>query len=174
MLVLLGELMLSLMPIPFLVLAIAAYRLDGREVSEPGQKVVRAMQLGPTIYPLIFAGVAGRCIRNLAQRKAEIGTTIEVLEKLVGSQSLVSTVSSAFALRSFNALSIYLLLLWSLSPLGGQSSLRLLSETNTAIFDNSVAYCASPDSATFMDGTFDMLSLINISKVDYTSERSCI
>lgn len=67
-----------------------------------------------------------------------------MLEKLLGSQSLVSAIGTAFTLRSANLLSIALLLLWALSPLGGQSSLRLLHETNTTISETGTIYFSDP------------------------------
>lgn len=36
------------------------------------------MSVGPTIYPLVFAAIGGRCLRNLAVALAERGTTISV------------------------------------------------------------------------------------------------
>lgn len=38
------------------------------------------MSLGPTIYPLAFAAIGSRCLRNIAVRLAEHGTTILVCE----------------------------------------------------------------------------------------------
>ncbi|KAF1933564.1 uncharacterized protein M421DRAFT_200147 [Didymella exigua CBS 183.55] len=98
------------------------------------------MNLGPTIYPLAFAAIGSRCLRNVAIYLAERGTTLATLEKLLGSQSLVSAISTAFTLRSASLTSIGLLLLWALSPLGGQSSLRLLHEGNTTISEAGTIY----------------------------------
>lgn len=54
--------------------------------------------------------------------------------------------TSAVALRSASLLSICLLLLWVLSPIGGQSSLRLLYETNSTIIGQNLVYYSAPDS----------------------------
>lgn len=67
-------------------------------------------------------------------------TCEQTLEKLLGSQSLVSAIGTACSLRSANLISIGLLLLWALSPLGGQSSLRLLHETNSTALENGTVY----------------------------------
>lgn len=64
---------------------------------------------------------------------------------MVRSQSLVGTVGHAFALRSFNFLTIMLLLLWALSPLGGQSALRLVHETNSTLLSNRNVFYADLD-----------------------------
>ncbi|KAF3035919.1 hypothetical protein E8E12_003941 [Didymella heteroderae] len=121
-------------------LAISAWRLDGKELSDTGRMVERAMNLGPTIYPLAFAAIGSRCLRSVAIHLAERGTTIATLEKLLGSQSLVSAISTACTLRSASLTSIGLLLLWILSPLGGQSSLRLLREGNSTVIEAGTVY----------------------------------
>lgn len=97
-LMLLGDLCLVLLPLPFIgtvplhgspqtsaakltekiVLAIAAWNLNGHEFSGQGRLVLRAMQLGPTLYPLLFAGVGGRCLKNIGRKRAEVGTRLEV------------------------------------------------------------------------------------------------
>lgn len=51
----------------------------------------------------------------------------QTIERLVGCQSLFSTFERQFAFRRFDLLGVSLLAAWMLSPLGGQSSLRLLS-----------------------------------------------
>lgn len=125
------------------------------------------MTLGPTIYPLLFAALGGRSSRGFALWLAENGTTIEVgcaergqpkhmadvceqvLEKLLGSQSVVSAVYTAFVLRSANVLSLSLLVLWAFSPLGGQSSLRLMYETNSTIHSSATIYYAAPGASFF-------------------------
>lgn len=50
---------------------------------------------------------------------------------MIGSQSLVATVGHAITLHSLNFLTLGLLVLWALSPLGGQSALRLVHHTNS-------------------------------------------
>ncbi|KAH7390505.1 hypothetical protein BKA66DRAFT_547961 [Pyrenochaeta sp. MPI-SDFR-AT-0127] len=111
-----GDCVLVALPISFLVLAIAAYRLDQKPISEYGKMVQSAMMLGPTIYPLLFAALGGRSLRGIAVWRVECGTTIEVLEKLI-----------------------------ALSPLGGQSTLRLLRETNSTALSPSTVYYAAPE-----------------------------
>ena len=62
----------------FLILAILAKDLDGREISGYGQNVNEWTLLSPTIFPLVFAAVAGRSLRNLARYRLERGCTIKV------------------------------------------------------------------------------------------------
>ncbi|KAJ8106309.1 hypothetical protein OPT61_g9621 [Boeremia exigua] len=157
---LVGDALLILLPVAFLVLAITAWRLNGEPLSKTGQTVQRVMSVGPTIYPLAFAAIGGRCLRAIAIRLAERGTTISMLEKLLGSQSVVSAVGTAFTLRSLNLTTIALLFLWALSPLGGQSSLRLLQEANKTITETGTVYYSDPAATTELDEAFSWFSLI--------------
>lgn len=50
----------------------------------------------------------------------------QLLEQLIGSQNLLGAVKTAFMLRQIGLTSSAIILLWGLSPLGGQSSLRVL------------------------------------------------
>jgi hypothetical protein len=49
------------------------------------------------------------------------------LEQLIGSQSFFASIERQFGLRRINLLGLAIITAWVLSPLGGQSSLRLLS-----------------------------------------------
>ena len=63
-------------------------------------------------------------------------TSSQFLEHMIGSQSLVATVGHAITLHSLDVLTVALLAFWALSPLGGQSVLRLLHETNSTVTEN--------------------------------------
>lgn len=63
------------------------------------------------------------------------------MERLVGSQSVYSAIERQIGLRSLDKLGIFLILIWLLSPLGGQASLRILStEPRTVIFNSTAQY----------------------------------
>jgi hypothetical protein len=49
------------------------------------------------------------------------------LEQLIGSQSFFASIERQFGLRRINLVGLAIITAWALSPLGGQSSLRLLS-----------------------------------------------
>ncbi len=66
----------------------------------------------------------------------------------MGSQSVVSTVGHAITLHSLGALPFLLLVLWALSPLGGQSALRLIYETNHTMSETRPVFYANMDSTT--------------------------
>lgn len=140
-----ADFLMLLMPIAFIALAAMAHRLDGKQLSEYGRHVEQIILLGPTLFPLAFAALGGRSLKKIALWKAERGTTLGFLEHMIGSQSLVATVGHAITLHSLNVLTIGLLLLWALSPLGGQSALRLMQETNSTITNTRPVFYVNVD-----------------------------
>jgi hypothetical protein len=75
----------------------------------------------------VFAVIAGRTIKKTSSWSFGKGAHIGILEQLIGSTSLGGTIASIFSLRLCNMLAPILLLIWALSPLGGQSSLHLVA-----------------------------------------------
>lgn len=62
----------------------------------------------------------------------------------MGSQTLFSAFKYAFALRSFTLSTLLLLILWTINPIGGQASLRMISlDPNIASESPNIAYLAS-------------------------------
>lgn len=58
--------------------------------------------------------------------KLEQGTTLGLLEQLMGSRTVASAFSTQVQLRSFNLVGLCLIFIWSLSPIGGQAILHIL------------------------------------------------
>jgi hypothetical protein len=76
--------------------------------------------------------------------KLERGTTIGVLEQLMGSRTVASAFTTQLQLRSFNMIGLGMIMVWSLSPIGGQSILHILftPQQATSILSN-VSYVNS-------------------------------
>jgi hypothetical protein len=84
--------------------------------------------------------------RYLAERGAKLGVsssvparvllermlTVQTLELLMASQSVWGAVESQILMRRLTLVGANLLFLWTLSPLGGQASLRLLDKTSSS------------------------------------------
>ncbi|KAF2219289.1 hypothetical protein BDZ85DRAFT_44759 [Elsinoe ampelina] len=138
------ELVIALAPLLFLILAAVAYSLDEKPVlqgaprwyndSKPlvesrlGVVAEEAAKLGPTVFPVLFAAVVGSALKVFARYLAERSPQkLGMLEMLTGSRTVLSTVESQVLLWRATWLGLGLTCLWSLSPLGGQASLRLLS-----------------------------------------------
>lgn len=78
---------------------------------------------------MLFAAVVGSCLKGVVTYSLQTGrgATIGMLEQLLGSQSIYRAISTQIRMHALNPLGILLLVLWSLSPLGGQASLRVIS-----------------------------------------------
>ena len=60
-------------------LAFVAIELSKTDLSDRGRSFMQALRLAPTIYPLIFAGIVGRCLKTIARYQVERGATVEVI-----------------------------------------------------------------------------------------------
>ena len=90
---------------------------------------------------MLFAAVVGSCLKGVVTYSLQTGqgATVGMLEQLLGSQSIYRAFSTQIRMHALNPLGILLILLWSLSPLGGQASLRVISiETSYPQKDSSV------------------------------------
>lgn len=87
--------------------------------------------------------------------KLEQGTTLGTLEQLMGSRTVASALGTQIQLRSFNAIGVVLIIIWSLSPIGSQSVLHILSTpakptsstTNVSYFNSRQQSYSSPSGA---------------------------
>lgn len=69
----------------------------------------------------------GRAAHSILIWRLEQGERIGTLDILATSTSLTSTVTCQFQLRRFSPLGAGLILLWTLSPIGGQGSIRQIA-----------------------------------------------
>ena len=84
-----------------------------------------------TLFPLVFSVVIGRAMVKFASWKVERGSTVGSLERLMGSRTVGGTIITQIRLWHFSFVGLGLILLWLLSPVGGQTVLRILSTTST-------------------------------------------
>ena len=101
------------------------------------------MGVASTLWPIAFAAVLGPTLRTVALYNAECGVTLQVrhnfqallrqqtrlqmLEMLSSSYTLVSTMKACINLQFLSIWTFVLLVLWSLSPAGGQAVLRSIT-----------------------------------------------
>ncbi|MCJ1377999.1 hypothetical protein MMC17_001095 [Xylographa soralifera] len=115
-------------PLLFMVLGILGAVVNGRsEDSKLGAGVVEAVQVGVSIWPIVFAAIVAQSLKMLASYKVERGLRLMTLEQLITSHSVASAIKQPFFLQTINWTSIALILLWSLSPLAGQAMLRMVN-----------------------------------------------
>ncbi|KAH7342643.1 hypothetical protein BKA65DRAFT_552257 [Rhexocercosporidium sp. MPI-PUGE-AT-0058] len=129
-------------PLPFFALAGALIWVDGERAEEGKQNVLEQCIKGAaTLFPLCFSLIVGRAVMKVAAWKLEKGASLGLLERLVGSRTVGGTIITQARLRSVGLVSLGLVLLWLLSPLGSQSVLRILSKSTTSsISDSDVIY----------------------------------
>ncbi|KAF6785188.1 hypothetical protein CSOJ01_15636 [Colletotrichum sojae] len=124
------EVVLTALPLFFFAISILALRLDEqvRSTSTYGPTIEEITRLSPTIYPVLFAMIAARFYRNAARWHLERpgGITVASLEQIIGSSSFASALERLFIIRTQPILGVLILSTWAMSPLGGQSSSRLL------------------------------------------------
>jgi hypothetical protein len=127
------DIILTSLPMIFLVFGICALALDRKPLSSLGNNIIVGIKFGPTVFPIVFAAIVSRLMRSVAQWKAETGTKLGLLEQLVGSQNLTSAIQRLVLLQRYSPLGFAIVVLWLLSPLGGQSSLRILDTVSTTV-----------------------------------------
>lgn len=86
-----------------------------------------------------------------------------------GSQSFVSAVGLAISFRSLNLVSFAILVIWALSPLGGQSSLRLLSESNATSTEVSTIYYPNAAGRSYLHQAYPISYINQMSAILSTS-----
>ncbi|KAK3080643.1 hypothetical protein LTS18_014486 [Coniosporium uncinatum] len=131
------EILLILVAIVFIVLCalIAAVNRQVVEANALGHRLEIVLRFIPTVFPIVFAALAGDSLKKIALLLAERGSRLRTLELLVSCRTLATTIKSLYQLRKFSALTISILALWVLSPLGSQASLRTLLEKPSYITD---------------------------------------
>lgn len=82
---------------------------------------------GPTVFPILFACILSRATHAILVWRLERGESVGTLDLLAGSTSLTSTVTSQLQLRTFGILGPALVVIWALSPIGGQAALRVMT-----------------------------------------------
>ncbi|KAI0196906.1 hypothetical protein F4808DRAFT_439220 [Astrocystis sublimbata] len=103
-------------------------------VPQEGQSWAHATSDGA---PTEYAAIVGGCMKSIASWKIQTrqGATIGLVEQFMGSQTIARAFTTQIQLRTLNFLGLFIVLLWSLSPIGSQASLRVISvEPNLSSF----------------------------------------
>ncbi|KAL5118570.1 hypothetical protein ACEQ8H_003585 [Pleosporales sp. CAS-2024a] len=110
--------------------------------------------------PIDLRSPHGRFFRHLGVYLAERGTTLGRLEQLVGCQSVFTALERQITLRYWSMVGFLSILVWLLSPLGGQSALRLLDMENRNVSSTATVRYLNPLTVTqsVLDGASDLNS----------------
>ncbi|RSL45144.1 hypothetical protein CEP53_010899 [Fusarium sp. AF-6] len=145
------DIILTFVPTCFIALALVSVHLDEQPLSAFGERIVELIRLSPTIYPILFAAVSSRFYKAFARWCLERpnGIGLATLEQIFGSQSFASAVERAFFVRTQVMIGSWILLIWAMSPLGGQSASRLLAPGNSTTTSDMTIYFSDPGSQFF-------------------------
>jgi hypothetical protein len=75
----------------------------------------------------MFSAIIGRFLTSIAAWKLERGVNVASIEYLLGSRTVFGVIITPLRLRFLHYALPLLAILWTLSPLGGQASLRVIS-----------------------------------------------
>ncbi|KAL5047331.1 hypothetical protein BDW71DRAFT_196781 [Aspergillus fruticulosus] len=111
-------------------LALVALCIRNRPTGDSlGSAMEQAMRLGPTIYPILFAALLSRSLKSIgrycAQRSVRMSTLWALMNTNATADPILHLVSMPASILVWG-----LLVLWAMSPLGGQSTIRLLYKAN--------------------------------------------
>jgi len=108
----------------------------------------------------------------IAAWSLEHGVKLLLLEQLQGSITIFRAFQTQYLLRAFNLLALALVLLWSLSPLGAQATLRVVSIDYTSSARNQTVsyYRTDADAVTnLIDGRWTMEALPQMNSMYMTT-----
>ncbi|KIN07153.1 hypothetical protein OIDMADRAFT_47060 [Oidiodendron maius Zn] len=125
------DIVLVLISLLFLCFAIMALCSRNRPTGDDfGAIMEEAMRLGLTIFPIIFAAIVGRALKRIGRYRAERGVRLLTLWPIMNTKTIFDAVFSQWDLRRLTITSVLLGILFALSPVGGQASLRIVYVTN--------------------------------------------
>ncbi|KAF6824630.1 hypothetical protein CMUS01_10157 [Colletotrichum musicola] len=117
------------LPIGIIVFLVLVWCRDGSPVGDGLSAWRNAINVFATAFPILFASIIGRLMSESARWNLEQGNSLGLLEQLMGSRTVGSTLVTLFTLRTLNLLAAALLCVWVFSPLGAQAILRMLDST---------------------------------------------
>ncbi|KAI1753883.1 hypothetical protein F4782DRAFT_529301 [Xylaria castorea] len=121
------DLAIAAIALLFAVFAFWVRKIDGTP-ADPGSIGLKLYE-APTLYPLLFAAIVGGSLKSIASWKIQTrrGAPVGEVEQCMGSQTISRAFATQIKLRALNLLGIFIVGLWSLSPVGSQASLRVIS-----------------------------------------------
>ncbi|KAF2016726.1 hypothetical protein BU24DRAFT_370642 [Aaosphaeria arxii CBS 175.79] len=109
-------------------LMVRVYDRSLAEHGSVGYQLFQISQYGPTFFPVLFAAIASTSLKSIAtwHVQGSKGASIGFLEQCLGSQTISRAFTTQINLRAFNLLAVVIVVIWCISPLGSQASLRVI------------------------------------------------
>ncbi|CAH0025480.1 unnamed protein product [Clonostachys rhizophaga] len=128
---LIWDVILTIAPTFFIVVPVLALCINNQPISSHGETLMSINRLIPTIYPILFAAVASRFYKNLGRFHLEQpdGISLAALEQIMGSQSFAGAIERLLFVRTQVPIGILILVIWAMSPLGGQGGARMINHS---------------------------------------------
>ncbi|KAL3441346.1 hypothetical protein BJX65DRAFT_299786 [Aspergillus insuetus] len=124
------EMFLCLVALCFIALALVAISIRNRPTGDSlGSAMEQAMRLGPTIYPILFAALLSRSLKSIGRYCAQRSVRMSTLWALMNTNATADPILHLTSMPA-SLLVWMLLVLWAMSPLGGQSTIRLMYTSN--------------------------------------------
>lgn len=124
----------------FLILGITVLCIHGKPVpSLAGIAIQQVSHIGPSIFPIVFTSLMSYAFQSIGQLRSERGIKLNELHFLVTTRNTSDAIYALKHVCSMSLLTFITILIWALSPLGGQASLRILRTTNQINSTTSVA-----------------------------------
>ncbi|KAL4929687.1 uncharacterized protein BDV17DRAFT_53992 [Aspergillus undulatus] len=121
---------LCLVTLCFIALSLVALCIRNRPTGDSlGSAMEQAMTLGPTIWPILFAALLSRSLKSIGRYYAQKSVRMSTLWALMNTNATADPILHLWSMPS-SVLVWGLLVLWAMSPLGGQSTIRLMYKTN--------------------------------------------
>lgn len=123
------DLIFAIPAILFLVYAGFVSVHDGKPVGTDPVPTLRMLAgYGPTVFPIVFAAIAANLLKAIAAWKLERGISVLSLQFLLRSRTVFSAFTAPLIMGTASYITPLILVLWVLSPLGGQATLRVVGE----------------------------------------------
>ncbi|KAL2826009.1 hypothetical protein BDW59DRAFT_69487 [Aspergillus cavernicola] len=124
------EMFLCLVALCFVALGLVALCIRNRPTGDDlGSAMEQAMKLGPTLYPILFAALLSRSLKSMGRYYAQRSVRMSTLWALMNTNATADPILHLASMPA-SILVWGLLVLWVMSPLGGQSTIRLMYKTN--------------------------------------------
>ncbi|VUC22401.1 unnamed protein product [Clonostachys rosea] len=143
---LIWDVILTIAPAFFIVVPVLALCINDQPLSSHGETLMSINRLIPTIYPILFAAVAARFYKNLGRWHLEQpdGISLAALEQIMGSQSFAGALERLLFVRTQVPIGILILVIWVMSPLGGQGGARMVNHAHNEYLSNGNVFYVHP------------------------------